>query len=115
MAALTMSPLSSVSRTVTCTSSPLRPECIFRAPCGIDRQRTVRLTVVVAAGKPGLVPVIVNVRVPRCALFAASIVNVELVPLTDTGLKVAVTPGPMPVTDRVTTPVKSPVRVTVIA
>jgi len=71
--------------------------------------------VVVAAGKPAVVPVIVNVNVPGCALFAAVSVSVELVPVTVDGLKLAVTPLPNPLIDSATGPVKLPLRATVIA
>ena len=74
------------------------------------------MIVVVAAGKPAVVPVIVNVNVPGCALFEAVSVSVELVPVvTVDGLKFAVTPLPNPLIDSATGPVKLPLRATVIA
>jgi hypothetical protein len=78
------------------------------------RQFTVSVTVVDAFGKPALVPVIVKVIVPFAAFFDL-IVSVELVPLTDDGLKLPVRPVPMPLTESVTGPVKPPFRVIVTA
>jgi hypothetical protein len=76
-------------------------------------QRTVRVTVVVFVGAPALVPVIVSVRVARCALPAAVIVSAELVPVTDEGLNVPVTPDGSPLTESATAPEKPAVRVMV--
>jgi hypothetical protein len=70
------------------------------------RYWTVRVAVVEWLRLP-LTPVMVMVRVPLLALRAARIVSVEVPdPVTDVGLKVAVTREPSPLTLRLTVPVK---------
>lgn len=73
------------------------------------------MTVVVASGSPGLVPVIVSMNVPRAAPGAAVMVSIELGPVGAVGLKLPVTPCFMPLTDRVTGPVKPALRPMAIA
>ena len=68
---------------------------------------------VVAVGAPALVPVIVSVKVPRCALPAAMSVSVELVPVTVDGLNVPVTLDGSPLTESATAPEKPADRVMV--
>ena len=62
---------------------------------------------------PAPVPVIVSVLAPRVVPFATVTVSVELVPVTDAGLNVAVTPDPWPVTESATAPENPPLRVIV--
>ena len=69
--------------------------------------------VLVAFGTPTLVPVIVIGAVVRDAFPDALILRVELVPVTDAGLKLPVTPDWSPVTVSATAPVKPPLRVIV--
>ena len=73
----------------------------------------VSLAVVVDAGTPVLVPVIVSVTVVRCAPLAAVIVNLEVVPVVVAGLNAPVTPDGSPLTESATAPAKPPVRVIV--
>jgi len=74
-------------------------------PC-CRRYWTVRVAVVEWFKLP-LTPVMVMVRAPLLALRAAVTVSVEVPdPVTDVGLKVAVTREPSPLTLRLTVPVK---------
>ncbi len=74
---------------------------------------TVRVRVVVRVVVPE-VPVIVIVDAPVVAVLDADSVRVELVPVADAGLKLAVTPLGNPLAVKATAPVKPPDRVMAI-
>lgn len=74
---------------------------------------TVSATVVVRVVVPD-VPVMVIVDAPAAAVLDADNVRVELVPVADAGLKLAVTPLGNPLAVRATAPVKPPERVMAI-
>lgn len=74
---------------------------------------TVSVTVVVRVVAPE-VPVIVTVAAPVTAVLDAANVRVELVPVADAGLKLAVTPLGNPLAVRATAPVNPPDRVMAI-
>ena len=74
---------------------------------------TVSVTLVVRVVVPE-VPVIVTVAVPVAAVLDAANVSVELAPVADAGLKLAVTPLGNPLAVKATAPVKPPERVMAI-
>jgi hypothetical protein len=76
-------------------------------------EATVKATDVVWVREP-LVPVIVTVAAPKVAVLEAVRVSVLLVPVTDAGLKLAVTPLGKPLAVMATVPVNPPVRVIVM-
>lgn len=74
---------------------------------------TVPASVALTLANPLAVPVTVAEKEPVAAADVAVKVSVDVVPVTETGLNVAVTPLGKPVTARLTAPVKPPVRVMV--
>ena len=74
---------------------------------------TVRVTVVVRVVAPE-VPVMVIVEAPAAAVLDAESVRVELAPVADAGLKLAVTPLGNPLAVKATAPLKPPDRVMAI-
>src|SRR5215475_10615759 len=114
------SPVKPPVRVTVIVLVPLAPRLIVRLvglgeseKSGVCGWFTVRLIVVIRV-RPPPVPVTVTVAAPRVAALEAVKVITLLVPVTGFEPKLALTPLGNPLALKVTSPVKPPVRVTVI-